>query len=326
MNKWTNALAIALLAFVALPAHAERQHHVGHYAVMTNYNDDDAGLTKVATTSGLRGVVKRYSWRELEPTPGNYNLAILQHDLTLLSAYGLYLVLFIEDKSFSPSKDVLPDYLLPYSGTNAKGGRTVARWDPYVVDRYKRLMTAIAGKVGSHPSLEGIATPETAPSLSDSVLKSLGYTAAKYRDAYIDEIKHIGTVMPNVRTFWYANFIPGGQDMIDDVVLATRSYGVVMGCPDVWPENDSLVARMYPYFTQLQSAVPLMAQVEHANYIQKKSDGSYYTALELFNYGKNKLYLDYVMWVNELNSGAVPDFESAKPVIANNPQPINALP
>jgi hypothetical protein len=114
--------------------------------------------------------------------------------------------------------------------------------------------------------------------------------------------------------------------MIDDVVLATKAYGVVMGCPDIWPENDSLVTRMYPYFTQLQSTVPLMAQVEHANYIQKKWDGSYYTALELFNYGKNKLYLDYVMWVNELNSGAVPDFESAKPVIANNPQPFNASP
>lgn len=332
MSRTYLSTFLALLALVtfAVPAEAQaaRKRHPGHYTVMMGYADGPTTLTSTITTDGVTGIVKRYSWRELEPKRGTYNLTEVVADLNLVASYGGYFVIMVEDKSFGGGEEALPDYLFPYAMPNATGGHTVARWDPFVVLRYKALITAIANRVGNHPALEGIALLESAPSVSSTQLAKFNYTPEKYRDAYIAEIRHIGTVMPTVRTFWYANFIPGNQSYIASVVTATKAYGLVLSCPDIWPENKSLVTRMYPFFDQFQSTVTLAAQVEGVNYRQQKADGSYYTVQELFRYGRDKMHLDYVFWVRMLNPGktAMPNWNKAKDVFRTEPAPFNTLP
>ena len=109
---------------------------------------------------GVVGIMKRYTWRSLEPTLGNYNFAELQSDLTWAKSHGMRLVVMIEDKTFVLERPT-PTYLDAYTPRNQHGGYTVARWFPYVVSRLNALIKAM-GKFDSHPNFEGIATQETA--------------------------------------------------------------------------------------------------------------------------------------------------------------------
>ena len=54
--------------------------------------------------------------------------------------------------------------------------------------------------------------------------------------------------VPRSRVFWYMNFLPGRQDYIGDIASALVGTGVVMGGPDVLPDNPALARRVYPFY------------------------------------------------------------------------------
>lgn len=279
------------------PTHG-RKFNAGHYVVLTRH-DDDASLA-ASVIPGVKGFVKRFSWRELEPTPGNYDFSGIAADLATVAGYGLQFIVLIEDKTFSKQVPT-PDYLAGKTVPNIPGGYSVVRWDPYVVKRYKALVTALGNRFDSNANFEGIATAELAHGLDEAQMAATGYTAEKYRDVIIDELIHAANSLPKSRVFWFMNFLWDGNHYMGDIARRVAPHGVVMGGPDVLPDNVALQRHPYPFYDGAVGNMPLFAQVEPSCYHHPHADTSYpttyWTPPELFSFARDELHVSYMFWV-----------------------------
>jgi hypothetical protein len=292
----------ATTAAVETATTATRKLNKGHYIALMGCCDS-AKVMAASMKPGVKGFMKRYRWKDLEPTQGNYNFSEIQADLTWSAANGMQLVVMIEDKSFrsgSPENPA-PLYLANYTAANMGGGYTMIRWNPTVVTRFKALVTALGTKFDSHRAFEGIATQETAPSLSSTALSANGYTPEKYRDAYIAMLTTAAAAMPTSRVFWFMNFMPGKNEYLASIAAAVAGKGVVMGGPDVLPDNKALQTRTYPLYDQFYGKMPLFGQVEGVCYraLHETSGYStkYWTMSELFRFAKAEMHVNYMFWV-----------------------------
>jgi hypothetical protein len=288
-----------------------------------SYNDG-AKMMAASITPGVKGFMKRYQWKELEPTQGNYNFSEIQADLTWCAANGMQLIVMVEDKTFNGPTPA-PPYLAKYAMPNLLGGYTMIRWNSIVVTRFNALVKALGTKFDSNKAFEGIATQETAPSVSGTALKANGYTPEKYRDAYISVLTSAAASMPTSRVFWFMNFIPGNNDYIGSVATAVAPKGVLMGGPDVAPDNTALQTRTYPFYDKFYGKMPLFGQIEGMCYEHLHETSGYrtkyWTMTELYNFAKTELHANYMFWVRlpVPDPADSNDYFDAVPVIAKYP-------
>jgi hypothetical protein len=329
MIKALKLTALAALAtLVCIPAAdaytTTRKFHPGHYTVLFMSDNVSQKAMHDANRSGMTGIVKKYYWRDLEPTQGNYRFDRIQADLNWAQAYGMQVVIMIVDKTFKLERPN-PAYLDSLTPRNRAGGYTVVRWHPTVVARYKALVTAMGKRFDAHPNFEGIAVQETALGLDSPVLKAFGYTPEKYRDASIDSYGYALKVMPRSRVFWYQNYFVGNQGYIGAIAAALGPKGLVMAGPDVLPDNKSLVSKSYPYFTQGRDKMHLGIQIEAICYKHPHATSGYkskyWTPAELHAYARDKLHVDYLFWVRVPKAQPADSFDwyDALPVIQANP-------
>jgi len=324
----TTALSATTAATDAVTtlATGTRKFHKGHYIALMGCCDS-AKFMAASIKPGVKGFMKRYRWKDLEPTQGNYNFSELQADLTWAAANGMQLVVMIEDKSFRSGnpENPAPLYLAKYTAANMGGGYTMIRWNSIVVTRFKALVTAIGARFDSHRAFEGIATQETAPSLSGTALSAHAYTPEKYRDAYIAMLTTAAAAMPTSRVFWFMNFMPGKNEYLASIAAAVAGKGVVMGGPDVLPDNKALQTRTYPLYDQFYGKMPLFGQVEGICYraLHETSGYStkYWTMSELFRFAKTEMHANYMFWVRLPTPDPADsnDYYDALPVIQANP-------
>jgi hypothetical protein len=299
-----------------------RKFHVGHWIVLGRGADTQAIMADAARP-GVVGLVKRYTWRSLETAQGVYNFSELKSDVAWCAARGLHFIMIIEDKTFTLEKPG-PAYLDKYDVRNRAGGYTMLRWNATVVTRFNALTKAIGTQFDSNASFEGIATQETALGLESATLTKYGYSATKYRDALINVLGTAAANMPKSRVFWLMNFLVGGQDYIANIAAAVAPKGVVMGGPDVWPDNKSLQSKVYPFYTQFYGKMPLFGQVENVCYSEPHMTSGYktkyWTMSELFGYAKTKMHVNYMFWVRVTKASPADayDWTDALPIISNN--------
>ena len=301
------------------------KYNPGHYTKLLAINDGhDVMLDFIQP--GTKGFVKTYLWRELEPDQGVYDFSEIESDLQLLATQGMQLIVQIVDKTFFGDIPT-PDYLSSdqYVRLNRKDGYTAIRWEPAVQEAFKALIQAIGQSLDSHPNLEGIATQETAPGLDQDVLDDTGYTPEKYRDTLIDVLTSAAQSLACSRVFWFQNYLPGNNDYLDDVGAAVESLGVMMGGPDVLPDNEPLVRLVYPRYDTFNGRMPLFAQVEGAVYRHEHEDTSfptkYWTMQEIFEFARDEMHVNYLFWTRLITPNP-PDSYSwwdALPVIEANP-------
>lgn len=304
------------------PPVGQRKFNAGHYIALMRGASTQSIMDKT-TEPGVAGLMKRYTWRLLEPTQGAYNFSEVKSDLSWAQANGMHLIVMIEDKTFKDEQPT-PSYLAAYTAKNKQGGYTAVRWNPTIVARKKELIKALGQQVDSNPAFEGIATQESAPSLDDATLNATGYTPEKYRDALIDELSSATVSLPTSRVFWFMNFFPGNQNYIASVASAVASKGVIMGGPDVMPDDDALQIRTYPFYEQFAGKMPLFGQVEPVCYShlhETSASTKYWTMPELFRYARDNLHVNYMIWVRVPNASPSDsyDYNDALPVIAANP-------
>ncbi len=231
--------------------------------------------------------------------------------------------LFIEDKSFTDVNPA-PEYLLPLSAPNRKGGFTLMRWNPEVYEAMQALFAAVGGEFDCDPHFEGIAIQESAPGLDKSVLKKYAYTPEKYRDALIEVLVSAADSMPNSNVFWYMNFLPGKQAYLTDIAAAAAAKGVAMGGPDVLPDTDSLKKRVYPLYDQFAGKMTLFSSMQFDSYAHPHAvpaETRYWTMQEMFEFARDELHVTYLFW--NLKTWRKPkdsyDWSDALPVIGANP-------
>jgi hypothetical protein len=229
----------------------------------------------------------------------------------------------IEDKSFDGALPT-PAYL--HDGYTLRGNRgyTAKRWDPVVIDRLGRLVAELGARFDCHPNLEGIAFQETALGLDDSVLHANGYTPEQYRDALERLLRGATQSLPRSRVFWYMNFLPGQQGYIGEIAERLVGSGVVMGGPDILPDNPALTRRTYPLYQRFSPRMKLFGSMQPDSYRHPRKDAAaddFWTMEELFVFARDQLHVDYVFW--EYRSRRQPanarDWAEAREVIARHP-------
>jgi hypothetical protein len=304
------------------PPPGPRKLHAGHWIVMDRGADSQV-LMQDAVRPGVVGIVKRYTWLSLEPTEGAYHFSTVASDLAWAAANGMRLIMFIEDKTFVFERPN-PPYLDAYTPRNRAGGYTMVRWAPTVVTRFNALVKALGAQFDSNKNFEGIATQETSLSLDAPTLKAFGYTPEKYRDSYINTLTTSTASLPTSRVFWFMNFLVGNQAYISSIANAVASTGVVMGGPDVWPDNQSLQSVTYPLYKQFYGKMPLFGQVESVCYSEPHMTSGYttkyWTMPELFNFARVDMHVNYMFWVRytKTNPADAYTWANALPVIAAN--------
>ena len=107
--------------------------------------------------------------------------------------------------------------------------------------------------------------------------------------------------MPRSRVFWYMNFLPRRQDYLGEIAQALVGTGVVMGGPDVLPENPALarqglsVLRKFrgpPEVVRLDAARQLPAPPQQC----RSAISAYWSMEDMFLFARDRLHVDYLFW------------------------------
>jgi hypothetical protein len=228
----------------------------------------------------------------------------------------------IEDKTFKLERPT-PAYLDAYTLRNIPGGYSVLRWNTFVASRFKALLKAMGSRIDSNPALEGIATQETAHGFNDTQMNANGYTPEKYRDYYIDMLSSASQSFPTSRVFWFFNFLSRKQAYIANIANAVAPKGVVMGGPDVMPDDRALQNLAYPYYDQFKGKLPMFGQVEpscYASLHRTAAPTKYVTMPELFRFARTDMHVNYMIWVRVPHASPSDsyDWNDALPVIQAN--------
>lgn len=290
-------------ALVSAPA---RKYHPGHYTIIVNGVGAQNFMTSAMAQPGMVGIVRRYTWRSVEPSQGVYDFSVIKSDLAWAKAHGAQFIVVIQYKTTDGSK-AGPAYLDSLELRNKNGGYTLKLWsqkstDGYSVsERYNAMVKALGAQVDGLANFEGLGNQESSLSLDSTTLKANGYTPEKYRDTLINMLSASAASLPTSRVFWFMNFLSGNQSYIGSIASAVAPLGVVMGGPDDWPDNKSLQSAAYPYYTQFDSRMPLFIQVEGANYAEPHKPGvgstKYWTMLELYQFALTNLHVNYMFWM-----------------------------
>jgi hypothetical protein len=305
------------------PFVTDRKFHPGHYTVLLRKHTTLQHMQDTLRPGSV-GLVKRYTWRKLEPTQGSYDFSAIQADLAWAQSYGQQLVVMIEDKTFV-LEDPAPAYLSSVSKLNRTGGYTMVRWDPLYTARWKALAAAIGARFDAHPNFEGIATQETSLGFDQALLQAYGYSPEKYRDAYLDQLASALQSLPRSRVFWYQNYLVGNQSYIGTIAKALGPKGMVMAGPDVLPDRAELVTQSYPYFAQYKGWMHMGIQIEDICYNHLHATAGYptryWTPAELYAYAVETLNVNYLFWVRIPNASPADSYDwyDALPVIQANP-------
>jgi hypothetical protein len=298
-----------------------RKYHPGHYIALLRGVDAQSYMAS-SIKPGVKGFMKRYTWRELEPTQGTYNFNEITSDLAYVQSRGMRLIVMIEDKTFNNERPT-PAYLDSLTLRNIPGGYSVLRWNTTVATRFKALLSAMGKKIDSHPALEGVATQETAHGFNDAQMNANGYTPEKYRDYYIDMLSSASVSFPTSRVFWFMNYLSRKQAYIANIATAVAPKGVIMGGPDVMPDDRTLASLAYPFYDQFKGKLPLFGQVEpscYASLHRTAAPTKYWTMPELFRFARTDMHVNYMIWVRVPHASPQDayDWNDALPVISSN--------
>jgi hypothetical protein len=185
-----------------------------------------------------------------------------------------------------------------------------------MIDRQQRLIGRLGQYVDDFPAFEGIALEETAPGLDDAWLKAFAYTPEAYRDMYMSHIEHASWALPTSLFFFHLNFMPGSIDgaYLSEIVSASAHLGnLIMGGPDVLPNNQALLKRAYPLYAKHQHDVPMMCQVSPGSMNEPRL-----TAQAAFEFARDTLHVEYLFW--HLFNGTAFGYAEALAVMAANPE------
>jgi len=303
----------------------QRKHHPGHYLALYGYEKQSA--MSDADYPGVRGINKRYTWHSLEPALGEYDFSQIESDLAVAASQGLQLVVMVEDKSFRNDPPPTPEYLWgeQYTRLTRNNGYTAVRYDPYVIERFSALLAALGERFDSHPNLEGVALQESALGFVQSIQEETGYTPERYRDALIEIVQNAADSFPTSQVFWYMNFLSGKQAYLADVAEAVAPAGVLMGGPDILPDDHALQKHVYPLYDQFKGKIRLFCSAQNNSYHHEHKDTSYptpyWTPTEIFEFARDRLGTEYIFWNHNMKARPADSYSwyDVLPVIKANP-------
>ncbi|HLP81052.1 MAG TPA: glycoside hydrolase [Nitrosomonas sp.] len=321
---WVILLVALGMFFISFgQAIAAVKWHPGHYYELVGQGSksDPSYLNQVygelQSHPSLRGVVIRYRWGELEKTKGVYNFSAIIKRLSEVAAKKKRLIILLETKSSTPDtkQTLVPAYAktAEYDGgiyqmnTAVSGqGYGTKLWDPQVRDRMIALIQALGKRFNNEPYFEGIGFSESAMGRS---IKPI--TSAQVDNFYKNLLamnKTLKASFPNTLSFQFLNY---PRDLLPTYINTFKQNGSALGNPDVFLEDPGLhfpgtqyaYPGVYTYYPKLTGKIPLVVQVEKANYLNTRHDNSGYrpSVTQLLNFARDELQVNYLFWTRTPN-------------------------
>lgn len=304
-------LALALLAPLT-PASAEQPR-----TFLFIGGDDPRDHADALQREGVEGVQIVYAWRELEGEEGDYDFTEIERDLAYLASIDRALFVQLQDRFFLPEARHLPDYLLTepqyrgglarqkdYAGEgNPEGAGWVAmQWVPAVNDRYRALLTALAGRFDGR--IAGLNLPESAADL-DLDDPPDGFTCDGYVDATLGNLRHAASAFTSSPVVQYVNFWPcewnNDHGYMARAFAVAEEAGAGIGGPDIVPERRGQMKNSYPFFHRYRDRLQLVAMAvqEPTLTYTDPATGRPFTAERIACYARDYLGVDIIFWSAE---------------------------
>ena len=270
-------------------------------------------------TESIVGAQLKYTWREIEPQRGRYDLEPILQDLAFLERHSKRFFIQLQDVSFEEAIINVPDYLLndptfgggiarQYSFEDDDESRPIAegwvarRWDPAVRDRFEKLLRALAAELDGR--IEGISFAETAIGFGDSGdLHPPGFTFEAYAEGVHTLMTAAADVFRESHVIQYANFMPGeelprnDQGYLRGVYAHADRVGVGVGGPDLLPHRPWQHLHSYPLIAARAPHTVAGSAVQWGNLDDRNREtGERVTVDELYRFARDDLRLDYIFW------------------------------
>lgn len=270
------------------------------------------------------GAQVMYSWRQLEPSRGEYDFSEIIEDYNYLLSYGKKLFIQFQDVSFSTRYIATPDYLMAeefdggsimsYNDEGIADGWVAKRWNPNVRYRFALLMKALGREFDG--KIEGINLQETAIGVNGDIDSS--FTPERYSASLKENMLSLKRAFPNSTTMQYANFMPGewlpweDKGYLRSIYQYGQEIGVGLGGPDLMIQRKSQLNHMIAMMHESEYKVPLGVAIQDGNYIGKTGADKDYKELSdsgltnqenivpvLHAFARDFLHVNYMFWVNQ---------------------------
>lgn len=279
-----------------------QKFHRGHWVSLPYFvRDDNNGIPNGAFVTNSVGVMTRHYWNNIETAPGIFDFTRLHDDLDRCKNQNRRFICMLADKSFKASINPMPSDITNLAVQhNNNGGWIAVRWNATVLARFQALNAAVLAEFDTDPYFEGIIYEESAPSLSNAALAATtpAYTPERYRDYYTNMLLAANAAATSSRIFAMMNFIPQNQNMLTTILNSVKNTKVLMGGPDLLPNNASLVKLAYPLYTTFDGVMNMHCNAERNSYQETNPmpPPTFSTMESLYQYGLTTLHLDYLFW------------------------------
>ena len=300
----------------------------GHY-LLVHQGAPQSRYDVIKNNPDFLGVQVRYSWRELEPSKGNYDFSRIESDLAYLVAMGKKLVVQFQDREFKCTASALacadvPRYIVTdpeYTGGVVRGkngkGWYPKIWNANVVKRYNAIFAALGARFDGHPDLEAINLEETAFPY-DCAASLYDYDTDRYLDGLKSITSALASAFPNKAVIRYMNHFPcrPNYETLNELAGTVISAGAGLGGPDVKIDQPGLTAGAYRIVKERKDQTFSGYAVQWADYEwTNPRTGRTQTAEEILRFARDELGVNYLFWLNR-----EPYWSSeVLPIVARNP-------
>ena len=321
-------LAVVCASGKSLASEVPPKHYV--YFHQRGPAGESIQTDKALRDSRFSGAQVVYTWRTLEPSEGRYDFSAIKQDLAYLGSIDKRLWIQLQDKSFTPRRNV-PDCLLNeprYKGGVIKQsmlsaperdpnkpladdeyGWPAKMWEAPVRERYQALVRELGkefdGKIAginfSESSIDiGTENPDGTTTFPDD------FKPQDYVDALKENMRVLAESFTQSVPMVYLNFIPGewlpwdGKGYMRGLFGEAEKLKMGIGGPDLMPYRKSHMAQTYGFFKDYPDALIKGMAVQDGNLRQiNPKTGKKNTVEDILDFAENYLGLDYIFWVKD---------------------------
>ncbi|MFC4761919.1 hypothetical protein [Dyella koreensis] len=295
----------------------------------------EAGGANIQADKSLRdprfsGAQIVYTWRSLEPEKGRYDFSAIEEDLAFLHSIGKQLWIQLQEKSFTPRRNV-PDYLLAdpiYQGGVLKQsmasaperdpgkpladdeyGWSAKMWEKPVRERYQALIRQLGHKFDGR--IAGINFSESSIDIGTehpdgTTTFPAGFRPEDYVDAIRENMQVLASSFKTSVPMVYLNFVPGewlpwnDKGYMRGLFAEAQRLRMGIGGPDLMPYRKSHMAQTYGFFKNYPDALVKGMAVQDGNLRQiNPKTGKKNTVRDILDFAEHYLGLDYIFWVED---------------------------
>jgi len=251
-------------------------------------SDSWSSITKGDADIFIKGVQQRYSWKDLEPSKGNYDFSDIENDLAWLKARGKRLIINFSSVEFgarATRRECVPDYM--FNETDQTSGYPLA----YFVDHQQNdrcfasiwledawngqaaIFTALGQAFNSDPYVEAISIRgESAVGFgSDNKIHQTasGWNLANYVTAYMNLLSHCKKAFPNTMCMFGANYLGNNENELQPLFeLAEQLNGAGPTAPDLHAPGTQYDTHAYKFYDQFGATkIPQMINMQRVTKI-----------------------------------------------------------